>query len=318
MPTNDRELYWISSGDVPIGPFDAAEIQAKLAASEFTTTAKACCVGGEEWMPIEKVLAVASRDENDAVVTGPPEPASPSAIGSPSPPVGDSAPIKTSPAVTFKYRKETRIAAAVLAVCGVIWLTSWWLTPLTPRQVVQRFAGADGAEEGLRYATLNLRPALLALEQVEDTSDPSDRFELTQDKPAPPDVGGHYVGCRFHFRDEQTKLLVQGEGVFHLIDADGWKIDDLFFTGINGEALPEPLSMARDYRKVVADLPRKAKPPAPPGKRLPGEIIAEGLFGKQIANWLKTGVGRFTAFSVVMLIVAYDYYRKRKNGTGFL
>lgn len=314
MQTSDRELYWILSGHVPTGPFDAAEIQTKLAASEITTAAKACRVGGEEWVPIDKLFSATA----DRAVNADSEPASQSAIEPPATPAGNSAPIGTSSPKAFTYRKETRIAVALLAVCGVIWLISWCLKPLTPRQVAERFVAAETADEMLRYTTLNLHPAIRSLPIPDEADDPADRFELTQDRPAPADVGGHYVGCRLQFRDTESKQWVQLDGVFHLIETDGWKIEDFYINGVNNEALETPISMARDFRKVLASQPPKAKPPGQPGKRPQGEIIAEGLFGKRFANWLKTGVGRFTAVSVVMLIIAYDYYRKRKTGNGFL
>lgn len=315
MQTSDRELYWILTGGVPLGPFEAAEIQAKLAASEFTTAAKACRVGGEAWGPITELLTVASRGDDDAVVTAPSESDYRSAIESPSPPVGDSA-SKTSSPVKFTYRKEMRIAAVVLAACGAIWLIAWWLTPLTPRQVAERFAAAETAEEMLKYTTLNLHPAIRSLPLSADSSDPADRFELTQDRPAPPDIGGHYVGSRFQVRDTETKQLFQFEGVFHLIETDGWKIEDFYVNGLHGEVLETPISMARDYPKLSVAQPPKAKSPGPAEKRLQGEIIAEGLFGKRFANWLKTDVGRFTAVSVVMFFIAYEFYKKRKVGGG--
>lgn len=311
MQTSDRELYWIQSGSVPVGPFDAAEIQAKHAASEFTSDVNVCRVGGEEWMPIAKFFAVVNGDDAQVKVDTPLESKTTPAIGS-TPWLDKFFPAAEAIFTSIAARREARIGAAVFTAIGAIWLISWWLTPLTPRQVVQRFVVAEGAEEGFEYTTLNLKPALRALEQVEDTSDPSDRYELTQDKPAPPDVGGHYVGFRYHFRDTGTKQLIQGEGVFHLIDADGWKIDDLFFTGFNGEALPEPVSMARDYRKLVADLPKKAKPPVRAGKRKPGEVIADAIFGPKISAWLDSGVGRFTTVCVLCFFVALEIYKRRK------
>lgn len=307
----DRELYWILSGGSPVGPFDAAEIQTKLAASGFSSDVKACRVGSDEWLPITKLFAVATGEDTRSTVDSPSEPTKKPAVRSTTQ-LDKFFQAVESIVSSISARKEGRIGITILAAVALLGLIAWWLTPLTPRQVVQRFVVTDGAEAAAPYTTLNLQTALRVFDQYEDASDPSDRYELTQDRPAPPDVGGHYVGCRYYFRDSETNQRVQGEGVFHLIDADGWKIDDLILTGFNGEALPEPVSMARDYRKLLGGLTRKVKPATPPEKKRPGEVLVDKLLGPQISAWFDTGVGRFTTFFVMALFIGYEIYKRRK------
>lgn len=45
----------------------------------------------------------------------------------------------------------------------------------------------------------------------------------------------------------QAGQLITIEGVFHLIDQSGWKIQDWYLFSINGQTLEPPISLAREY-----------------------------------------------------------------------
>ena len=303
MQTEPR--YWILSDGPPLGPFAANEIRAKLAAQEFTTAMKFCSVGEREWLPLERFPAEEASS-------------------------GDVAPVSTASAVESKQgstfasimaslpmwmRNEAVLGGIVLtAVLAVIGLAIWWLTPLTPRQVVERFVAADTLSESMKYATVNLRPALRAMESVDEDSDPADRFELTQDRAAPAAIGGHYVGCSFRYRDAEAKQLIHGAGYFHLIQADGWKVEDLYFTAVNGEALEAPYSLARNYRTLFPPPPKPAPSGTVGGSQRPNQFFIHAIV-RWMINGLKGGGGKLLAgLALAVLVGIGSLFTKRKAG----
>src|SRR4051794_26216860 len=45
-------MIWLMTGDIPSGPFDPAQVHAKLEAGEVTWETRACPVGGAPWLPL--------------------------------------------------------------------------------------------------------------------------------------------------------------------------------------------------------------------------------------------------------------------------
>lgn len=124
------------------------------------------------------------------------------------------------------------------------------LRPLEPREVCERFLQAKSESAIKGYATLNLLPAMRALARLNDNPKAELEWELTDDGPAPPDVGGYFVGFRM--------LLTEGgrpmreEGVFHLVMRDSqWKIEEVYFTSINDQSLNPWITLSRDGVKVI-------------------------------------------------------------------
>jgi hypothetical protein len=315
VQTNSR--YWILSEGPPTGPFDAADIQTKLASSEFTPEMKYCRVGEREWLPLANfatqiasiagdappTLAAAANADHDPTPAGP---------VSPTP---SNAPPLAKPAIGSDVVIGAGVLATVLVLIG---LAIWWLTPLTSRQVVERFVAADTLGELTKYSTTNLHPALRAMDSLDDTSDPADRFELTQDRPAPAGIGGHYVGCSFRFRDPETNVITLGAGYFHLIEADGWKIEDIYFMAVNGEALETPYSIARNYRTLFPPPAPKPMPSGTSGKPQPPNQFLIYAIGRGIYNWLKGGSGGklLAGLALAVLIGIGSLFTKRKPGGG--
>lgn len=126
--------------------------------------------------------------------------------------------------------------------------------PLEPREVCYRFIEADSLKEAKRYATTNLWPALEALDALEDEEAfADDRFDLTDEGPAPTEVGGYLVGYRMYLHVEDGAHTI--EGFFHLVDYEAaWKIEDWYVSSFDQEVAPEPVSMAANYREVIADI----------------------------------------------------------------
>jgi len=189
-------MFWVKDGDVPRGPFDAATIRAKLAAEEIRPHAMLCLVGGEEWRTLEQCGftaevpgsgGISSTQASGAAETAPVV----SGAVSPAPGIGD-----------------YLLGLAVLAAGGaaVVWLLIYLFTPIGPRQVVEKVNAAKSYKQAERWLTLNMRPAFRSLEHLLMEPDaPDDRYELTVDRPAPPEIGGHIVGYRFQSKDPVTK-----------------------------------------------------------------------------------------------------------------
>lgn len=306
--------YWLLSDGPPFGPFAAMEIQTKLASSEFTPEMKYCRVGDQVWLPLANFAADIANSDNTAPLSVDPAP-NPDQEGRLDGSL-DPARASRTPPTNRRLEREVVIGAGVLAgVLLSIGLACWWLTPLTPRQVAERFTSADTLNDLLKYSTVNLHPALRAMHSPDDTSDPADRFELTQDRPAPAAIGGHYVGCSFRFRDAETKVITNGAGFFHLIEADGWKIEDIYFTAVNGEALESPYSLARNYRSFLPPPAPKPTPSGTAGKPQPPNGFFIYAIGRGIFNWLKGGGGGklLAAIFLAVLVGIGSLFTRRRS-----
>ena len=82
-------------------------------------------------------------------------------------------------------------------------------------------------------STTNLWPALEAMYALEDEGAfVDDRLDLTDEGPAPEEIGGYLVGYRMFFRDSGTAHTM--EGFFHLVDYEGvWKVEDWYMSLVN-------------------------------------------------------------------------------------
>lgn len=101
-------------------------------------------------------------------------------------------------------------------------------------------------------STTNLWPALEAMYALEDEGAfVDDRLDLTDEGPAPEEIGGYLVGYRMFFRDSGTAHTM--EGFFHLVDYEGvWKVEDWYMSLVDRQALPEPVSIAANYREIFS------------------------------------------------------------------
>jgi hypothetical protein len=124
------------------------------------------------------------------------------------------------------------------------------LIPLEPRQVCEKFNAAKTEKEMKKYTTINLWPALAVLAQQADADDSGD-FELTDEGPAPEEIGGYLVGFRGMFKDGKEHNQI--EGLFHLVHwEEEWKIEDIYITFVNRQPLDKAVSMAKDYQQLAA------------------------------------------------------------------
>jgi hypothetical protein len=124
------------------------------------------------------------------------------------------------------------------------------LIPPSAREVCDQFMRGTSLSETKKLTTSNLWPALTALDRVEQDSSPGG-YELTEDGPAPAQNGGHLVAYRTYTRSAKKGDTV--EGVFHLVDRNGgWKIEEVYFTGFNRQAVEEWIPLSRNFDKIVA------------------------------------------------------------------
>jgi hypothetical protein len=188
----------------------------------------------------------------------------------------------------------------VIVIAYLGWVVYGWLRPLTPREVCDRFGQAKTAQDAKKYCTLNLHPALDAIfrQNLPDTDDP---FEYTQETEAPPDVGGYFVGIRFHIYVPEARRRVQFDAVLHLIKSDGWKVEDIYFTSMERNPLPGWISLARDYHFLL-DQPAAGgqfvNPAQPPGGPPVGAVKAKEWYQNQAV----TSVARPAVFGIGRLV----------------
>jgi hypothetical protein len=137
------------------------------------------------------------------------------------------------------------VSGVPLAILAVLALVVGPLMPLEPRQVCERFMQAS-SEYGMKeHATKNLWPAIAALAKAPSKGDLFDG-ELTEEGPAPPDIGGYVVGFRVFFSEFGENH--RREGFFHVVERSGlWKIDDVVVTSIDHRPLESWSLLSRDF-----------------------------------------------------------------------
>lgn len=281
----EQTRYWLLIGDVPQGPFDVAQVHDKLASGEATGQTQACPVGGSTWLPLVQTPGLGPSRLAKEPATG--RPASPP-IAPRTDQILDALPVKdelpvsslthpvhhlevgtSDPSARNPPKPEGKpawggIVAAVLLFGLLGWLGYSWLRPLTPREVCECFDRAKTAQEAKRYCTLNMHSAVDALhrQKLPESDDPS---EYTQEGDAPPGIGGYFVGVRSHQYVPEERRRIQVDGVIHLIQSDGWKIEDFYILSIDRQQLPEPISLARNPQ-LLGDSQPGANPPNPPNR----------------------------------------------------
>lgn len=253
--------YWLLAGPTPTGPFTLAEVHNELAAGRVTWDTPACVVGGTAWQPLLRTPGLGPRAETTA------NPHPPAARGSTAhappqpPPTATHAPpassTPTPPTPAVKVAIVAFFAVAILALLG------WGaygvyeaVRPYTPTEVCRKLGESKTAAEAKKFATPRLHPLLDAGFAGRTPDDPNDTFELTGGEVDGPSPGTKRVGFRGSVFVPEAGERVRMEGYFALTQSDGWKADDLVVTGVEGVALPGPVSLADEHRKSVVPLGR--------------------------------------------------------------
>jgi hypothetical protein len=140
------------------------------------------------------------------------------------------------------------LSGAPLALVPLLAFLVAPFVPLEPRQVCERLLEAKTQSEFQKYATLNLQPALVAISKMEDEQGDFD-YEHLGEEDAPANVGGYLVAYRVAGQTKGSSDTM--EWLFHLIAIDGeWRVEDIYFTAFNGQAVDEPISVAANYQQL--------------------------------------------------------------------
>jgi len=252
MAAASEGRYWLLVGGVPAGPFAAEELLARLARGEATPDCLVCPVGGASWEPVK----------HQAPLGGTPLPPPVPAAAAPAAPVPGGVDTPSPNRVTAAHLTQALtpwvrrlLASPVLLVAGVGLLAylavSFVVRPggNGPREVCARFCAARTAPEVRDITTPNLHPILAELFRLPSAGDEG-KCQLTESSPAPREVGGYFVG--FHIQDaDDAGNPTTIEGVFHVRDQGGWKVDDVIFLSMNQGPLERPVSMAQDYWPLI-------------------------------------------------------------------
>lgn len=138
------------------------------------------------------------------------------------------------------------LAGAPLALLSVIYFLIMPFAPLEPREVCRRLFDAQTESEFKKYATLKLQPALIALSKFDEDSDAE--YELLGEEETA--AGGRLVGFRMVGTDQGKPVSM--DGYLHLLELDeGWRVDELYFTGFDGQAVDQPIPLSSNYQQIV-------------------------------------------------------------------
>lgn len=140
------------------------------------------------------------------------------------------------------------IVGAPFAMLAFLAMVIGPFMPLEPREVCQRLIDADTDAEFKRYATLNLQPALIALNKASERGEKSD-YELLGEEPLA-DSPAYLVGYRGSTTDNGKTVTING--FFHLIPIDGeWKVEEMYLTGASDRSWQEPVPISANYQDIL-------------------------------------------------------------------
>lgn len=149
-------------------------------------------------------------------------------------------------------------------VC-VAYLAYREIRPLTAIEVCKKWEAAKTLADAKKYVTPRFYQLLEALESAKSPSDPNDTFDWTQEIDGP-QPNTKLVGFHGSWFDQEAGKRVRVEGHLRVMGtADGWKIDDMVFTGIEGLSLPGPMSLVDEFKRS-GGLPKSATPNTPTSK----------------------------------------------------
>lgn len=197
---------------------------------------------------------------------------------------------------------------AVVAVLGLVIAP---LIPPTPQEVCQQFLNAASMKHAKTLTTTNLWPALDTLAGLPgDLEEQAGHFEITAEEPAAASLGGHLVAYRM-LTEKRTGNETM-EGIFHLVDRGGsWKIEDIYYTSFNGEALAEPARLSQTYRNLIQGSGNgksvaAQNPHRTTGRTHSGPVVSRGA-AVMIGRALFTGLLASPAVKKLGLLIAAGF-----------
>jgi len=263
MQHPDSIKYWLLINNVPQGPFSALDLHAKLKTGEINWDSMVCQVGQPIWLAMRSTPSLVPQAQHSE----------------PSPPV----PVVATPTTQWpgqgklqellkkpELKKYVLYGLAAALVMGVIWY--FIPSPQSPVESCYRFFAAKDIIELRAISTPNLHPIFNAMFQG-PVHNLGQNFRFIDQSPAPSRFQGHFVSFYFEDADDQQRP-VSMEGIFHLLNQGGWKIEDIYLTSLNNRVLDKPISMAHEYWPYI-------------GKEVPSySKMKQNIFsGNEILKW---------------------------------
>jgi len=316
-PPDDR--YWLLTGDAPTGPFTVAEVLARLAGGDLAWDTRACPVGRSEWRPLVQTPGIgpvapappADTPAPPAVATAGPTP-----VSAPAEAYAATAGPTSAPATGTVPRSGTTPWLAVVAVLAAGAIPGWFIyravRPDTATEVCQKVDEASTPAEARRYLTPRMYPVYKALHADKTLDDPNDVYEYTRevDDPRPNTRlvrirGSSFVAALGRRGRIEGHILVVGPGGWSagLFKTDGWRVDDIVVTAVDGVPLPAPMSFVDEFRRSPPAARAGAKAATPAGAGL-------DAWWERNKGWLKDA-----GTVAVGLAIAYGWTTRRpRNG----
>jgi hypothetical protein len=240
--------YWVLLG-TPKGPWTQDELVRQLATGAIPPDTPVCREGSEEWLPCPQVLSTA-----------------PAMNPAGSPPVPTNVPVMPDTGAVQRSAAPSRrvVAAAVASGLLLLYGAYEWLRPSTALEVCRRFEKAETIADAKALVTSRMFRVLEQLYADKTPDDPNDRFELTRVTDGP-DPTVRHVGLKGSWYIPEEGRRANVEGYLRVVRSEGWKIDDMIFTGIEGVSLPRPFSLVDEFQKTTP----KTKSMPPPGTGAP-------------------------------------------------
>lgn len=339
------DQFWLLTGDVPAGPFTISQIHAKLAIGDATWQTSACLVGGGKWLPLvqtpgigpgvprsgsQPVVPASSDPKTELKPTNfqqeepPPLPLDSSEESPPTVPLSPAenpaasvASPPTNSAQTTEWVKFGIFAILAAVVLFGAYLSYRQIRPLTATEVCKKLDEVNTPGEAKKYVTPRFYPILEAIYANKSPSDPNDTFDWTQEIDGPqPNV--KLVGFRGSWFDQEAGKRVRVEGHFRVVKLDGWKVDDMVFTGFEGLSLPGPVSVADEFKRSGGP-PKSATPGTPTSKspststpKSPSPSTENTDFRAALLKWGYEKFGVIGAIVVIIALIAFyvNMYKK--------
>ena len=245
--------FWLLTGEVPSGPFTVSQIHEMIASGKATWQTSASLVGEGTWRPLLRIPGIGPTNESVIRPESPPPPA-PCPPPAPSPePVPLDLPVDPSPSPLFapagSPKSEAAVGFVVLVVLGVLgWFIYEWVRPLSATEVCKKLDTVQTSAEAKNYVTPRMYAVIEAMLAEPTPPDPNDTFEWTHENDGLyPDT--KRVGFRGSWYVAEAGKRVRVNGHCNVVKSDGWKVDDMVFTSVDGQTLPVSFSLADEVLK---------------------------------------------------------------------
>lgn len=320
--------FWLLVGTETTGPFRPSEIRYKLQTGELSPDAKARRVGTEVWIPLtEAVGALPPRPP--AIPKASPAadtaPAGTAAATPPAPPAGSSASPSTPEGKAELVGAAIGIGIILLLIAGVGYGAYWayeQIRPYTATEVCKKLDEVKTAAEARKYTTSRMHPFVDASYADKSARDPNMTFEWTEEVDGP-QANTKLVGFRGSMFVTEAGQRVRMEGHCRVVRADGWKVDDMIVTGVEGASHPGPVSLVDEHRRsaTAPKAPGTAPSWTSPSKSAPKPPTPETVAGRKhpveaVFLWFKERIGWGGIVVVIVLViigaVIRESYEKKK------